>query len=198
MKTMRNDYCMLMFTGNDNYRPEMMEIHSENRNVYSTNGHIAAKIKDHLCIKKYEKIEKYPNVESIFSQHKPVEEKTFSVDNLFNSIMKIEACFRPEKIKCGECEGSGVCICHHCDSEHECNECDGDGDGNKDGEKLELTGENDIMFFGKKYNLGNFNKVINTAVFTGVKEITVSNGEGAGTIITIGDFTILLMPLRMD
>ncbi len=196
MKTMRNDYCMLMFVGNDHYRQAMMKINSENGNVYATNGHIAAKIKGDLCIKKYEKIEKYPNVESVFSQHKPIEEKTFSIDDLFNSIMKIEVCFRPEKVRCGECEGDGELTCDHCDSEYECKLCRGDGEVN--GDKLILSGENDIMFFNKKYNLGNFNKIINTAIFTNTKVITVSNGEAPGSIFTVGDFTILLMPLMMN
>ena len=193
---MRNDYCMLMFVGNDTLRQAMMKINSENGNVYATNGHIAAKIKDSLCIKKYEKIEKYPNVEAIFAQHKVVEEKTFSIDNLFNYIMKTEVCFRPEKVRCGECEGEGELTCDHCDSEYECKSCRGDGEVN--GDKLVLSGKNDIMFFNKKYNLGSFNKIINTAIFTNTKEITVSNGEAPGSIFTVGDFTILLTPLMMD
>ena len=110
--------------------------------------------------------------------------------------MKIEVCFRPAKIRCGECEGEGVLVCDHCDSEYDCKKCRGDGE--VDGNELELTGENDIKFFGKKYNLGNFNKIISTAVFTEVKEITVSNGESNGTIFKVGDFTILLMSLYCE
>lgn len=196
MKKIRNDYCMLIFTGNDSYRPAMMKINYSNGYVYSTNGQIAAKTKAVLCIKKYDEVEKYPNVESIFEQHKSIEEKTFSVDNLFHSIMKIEVCFRPEKVRCGECEGEGSLMCDHCESEYECKKCHGDGEC--DGEKLELSGENDIMFFNKKYNLGNFNKIIHTAVITDTKEITVSNGNSSGTIFKVGDFTILLMSLMID
>ena len=193
---MRNDYCMLMFAGNDSLRPAMMKINYSNGYVYSTNGHIAAKIKAVLCIKKYDEIEKYPNVENIFDQHKPTDVKIFSVDDLFRSIMKIEVCFIPEKVKCGDCEGNGTLICDHCESEYDCGKCNGDGEFN--GDKLVRSGENDIMFFGRKYNLGNFNKIISTAVFTGAKEITVSNGENSGTIFTVGDFTILLMSLYVD
>ena len=182
-----------MFVGNDMYRPAMTKINSDNGFVYATNGHIAIKIEEGLCIKKYEPVEGYPNVESILDGHKAIEEKTFSIEGLFHSIMKIEVCFKPERIKCGECEGNGNLICDHCESEYECGKCCGDGEVN--GDKLALSGESDIMFFGKKYNLGNFNKIINTAVFLGVKEITVSNGEANGSIFKVGNFTILLMPL---
>jgi hypothetical protein len=194
MKTIKNDYCVRMFVGNDTMRPAMTKVNIDNGYLYATNAHIACKISADLCVKKYEPVEKYPNVESIIAWQKSINKKVVSVDTLFNDLMKIECCFKPKLIRCDECDGEGTCTCDHCDSEYECKECKGVGE--KAGTELELSGEYDCRLFDKKYKTQYLDLIIRTAIYTGVKEIEISNSEGTGgTIFIVGDFTILLIPV---
>ena len=194
MKTIKNDYCIRQFVGSDTLRPAMTKVNLQDGYLYSTDAHIVAKIKEDLCVQNYTAIEKYPNVEKIIKEHKSLEKKTVSVDSLFNDLMKIECCFKPKMIDCDKCDGNGVYVCDHCNSECDCKECD--GTGQVAGTELELTSEHDCVLFNKKYKLKYLDLIIRTAVYTDVKEIEISNGtnEASGTIFTVGDFTILLMP----
>jgi hypothetical protein len=193
MKNIVNDYCIRMFVGNDEYRPAMMKVSFQNGFLYATNGYMIGKINADLCIHKYEYVEKFPDCESIISAHVSVEKKTFNVEHLFNELMKIECCFKPKMIKCDECNGDGTLICDHCDSEYECKNCN--GSGKIKGTELELSGEYNCTIFGMKYKLQYLDLIIRTAVYTGVKEIEISNPDGLkGSVFTVGDFTILLMP----
>lgn len=193
MKTIVNDYCIRMFVGSDNTRPVMMNVNLQNGYLYATDGHIAGKIKSDLCVKNYIQVEKYPNVESVFLQHQSIEKKIVSVESLFNDLMKIECCFKPKMVECGHCDGDGVYVCEHCDSECECKICKGTGE--VAGDELELSGEHDCILFNKKYNIKYLDLIIKTAVYTGVKQIEISNAENtSGTLFFVGDFTILLMP----
>ena len=195
MKKIRNDYCLLMYTGNDDNRPAMKKIHGENGFVYATEGHIAVKIDHSKCEKIYSKIDSYPSIEKIFNDHKSSDIKYFYVDDLFECIMKIELCFKPEQIVCDKCFGDGYLICDHCDSEYDCGRCHGIGSIN--GEKLILSGDKNIEFFNRQYNLEHFNKIISTALFVGSNRISISNGDksGSGSIFKVGEFEILLMPV---
>jgi len=194
MKTIKNDYCIRQFVGSDTLRPAMTKVNLQDGYLYSTDAHIVAKIKEDLCVQNYTAIEKYPNVEKIIKEHISLEKKTVSVDSLFNDLMKIECCFKPKMIDCDKCDGNGVYVCDHCNSECDCKECD--GTGQVAGTELELTSEHDCVLFNKKYKLKYLDLIIRTAVYTDVKEIEISNGtnEASGTIFTVGDFTILLMP----
>lgn len=193
MKNIRNDYCIRMFVGSDSLRPAMTKVSLQDGYLYATNAHIVGKIKADLCVQNYATVEEYPNAEKVISEHKSFEKKTASVDTLFNDLMKIECCFKPKMIDCDNCDGDGVYVCDHCNSECDCKECG--GTGQVAGNELELTSEHDCILFGKKYKLQYLDLIIRTAVYTGVKKIEISNGEGArGTIFSVGDFTILLMP----
>lgn len=195
MKNIRNDYCIRMFVGSDALRPLMMKVNLRDGYLYATNGIIVGKIKSDLCVHPYEANEKYPDAERVIGSHDSVEKKTVSVDTLFHDLMKIECCFKPKMIECDNCEGSGEAVCDHCKSEYECTYCN--GEGQVAGNELELSGEHDCLLFGKKYKLQYLDLIIRTAVYTGVKEIEISNGasELSGTVFTVGDFTILLMPI---
>ena len=193
MKNIRNDYCIRMFVGNDPLRPAMTEVSLQDGYLYSTNASIAAKINANLCVQSYTAVEKYPNVEKVFSEHESIEKKTVIVDALFKDLMKIECCFRPKMIDCEECGGDGTVVCPYCDSEHDCKECG--GTGKMASEELELTSEHDCILFGKKYKLQFLDLIIRTAVYTNVSEVTISNAEGTkGTLFYVGDFIILLVP----
>lgn len=193
MKSIRNDYCIRMFVGSDPLRPQMTKVNLQDGYLYATNAYIVGKIKADLCVQNYVPVEKYPNTEKVISEHESIEKKIVSVDTLFNDLMKIECCFKPKMIECDNCDGDGVYICEHCNSECDCNECG--GTGQVPGKELELTSEHDCMLLGKKYKLQYLDLIIRTAVYTGVKEIEISNGEGTkGTLFSVGDFTILLMP----
>lgn len=194
MKNIKNDYLIRMFVGGDTLRPAMMKVSLQDGYLYSTNAYIAAKIKSDLCVQNYEAVEKYPNVEKVISGHKSFEKKTVSVDTLFNELMKIECCFKPKMIECDNCNGDGVAICDHCDSEYDCKECN--GTGKMAGKELELTSEYECVLFNKKYKLHYLDLIIKTAIYTGVKEIEISNSSDyVGNIFTVGDFTILIMPI---
>jgi hypothetical protein len=194
MKTIKNDYLIRMFVSNDSLRPAMMNVSLQDDFLYATNAHMACKIKADLCIKKYEAIENYPNVEAVFKRHVSIETKTISVNDLFNDLMKIEVCFKPKMIECNDCYGKGVYTCDHCDSECECKNCS--GSGKVPGEEMILSGEYDCVIFGRKYKLQYLDLIIKTAIYSEVKEITISNAENySGTIFNVGDFTILLVPL---
>lgn len=194
MKNIRNDYCIRMFVGSDTMRPAMTKVSLQDGYLYATNAWIVGKIKADLCIKNYIAVEKFPNAEKVISDHVSTEKKIVSVDTLFNDLMKIECCFKPKMIDCDSCDGDGVCVCDHCDSEYDCKKCHGKGE--MPGNELELTSEHDCVLFGRKYNLKYLDLIIRTAVYTGVKEIEISNGanETSGTVFTVEDFTILLMP----
>lgn len=194
MKTIKNDYCIRQFVGSDTLRPAMTKVNLQDGYLYSTDAYIVAKIKEDLCVQNYTAIEKYPNAEKIIKEHKSLEKKTVSVDSLFNDLMKIECCFKPKMIDCDKCDGNGVYVCDHCNSECDCKECD--GTGQVAGTELELTSEHDCVLFNRKYKLKYLDLIIRTAVYTDVKEIEISNGtnEASGTLFTVGDFTILLMP----
>jgi hypothetical protein len=195
MKTIKNDYCIRMFAGSDNLRPAITKVHLENGYLYATNAYIVGKVKADLCVKNYVPVEKYPNAEKIISEHKSIEKKIVNIDALFNDLMKIECCFKPKLINCDVCNGGGVCTCENCDSEYDCKTCGGDGE--VPGKELELSSEYDCSLFNKKYKLQYLDLIIKTAVYTGVKEIIISNAEGTrGTMFTVGDFTILLIPLK--
>ena len=192
MKNIKNDYCIRMFTGSDTLRPAMMKVNLQDGYLYATNAHIAGKIKVDLCVKNYESSEKFPNVEKLISKHISVEKKTVSVDTLFNELMTIECCFKPQMIACDDCDGMGNATCEHCNSDYICKVCN--GTGAVAGKEIELTSEHDCILFGKKYKLSFLDLIIRTAVYTEVKEIEISNSEHSGNIFTVGDFTILLMP----
>jgi len=194
MKTIKNDYCIRQFVSSDTLRPAMTKVSLQDGYLYSTDASIVVKIKADLCVHSYIEVEKYPNAEKVIQEHESNEKKIVSVETLFNDLMKIECCFKPKMVECDNCDGDGVCTCDHCDSEYECKECKGTGE--KAGNELELTSEHDCILFNKKYKLKYLDLIIRTAVYTGVKEIEISNGiyESSGTIFTVGDFTILLMP----
>ena len=194
MKTIKNDYCIRQFVGNDNLRSALNSVSLENGFLYATNCHILARISSDLCVLNYESIDKYPNVQKVISEHISIEKKKVSVETMFNDLMKIEVCFRPKMIECNECEGEGVVTCSYCNSEHECKKCEGAGEIKSS--ELELSGENNCIIFNRKFRLHYLDLIIRTAIYTGVKEIEISNSEGlSGSIFSVGDFTILLMPL---
>jgi hypothetical protein len=195
MKTIKNDYCIRMFVGHDNLRPEMTKVNLDGDYLYATNGHMIAKVKSDLCVQKYHTVEKFPNTEKLISEHQSSEKKTVSIDTLFNELMVIECCFKPKMIACEECDGDGKTVCDHCDSESDCKECD--GVGKVQGTELELTSEFDCSLFNRKYNLNYLEMILRTAIYTGVQEIEISNGQKvtSGTLFTVGDFTIYLMPI---
>jgi hypothetical protein len=195
MKTIKNDYCMRFFTGNDSVRPILMKINQQNDFVYATNAKILAKIPANLCVHEYDSDDKYPNVENVISQHKSIEKKTVKVDSIFHELIKIECCFKPKMVDCNNCCGTGTKTCEHCDSDHDCKQCL--GEGIVPGKELELSGENNCTLFNKKYDLKYIDIIIRTAIFTDVNEIEISNSETAGSLFYVGDFTILLMP-EMD
>lgn len=194
MKTIKNDYCIRQFVSSDTLRPAMTKVSLQDGYLYSTDAYIVGKIKADLCVQNYVAVEKYPNAEKIMSKHESIERKTVSVDTLFNDLMKIECCFKPKMIECDNCDGDGVYVCDHCNSECDCKECG--GTGQVPGKELELTSEHDCILFNRKYKLNYLDLIIRTAVYTGVKEIEISNGkhETSGTLFIVGDFTILLMP----
>lgn len=195
MKTIKNDYCIRMFTGNDNLRPALTKVSRIGDCTYATNGHIAAKVKSDLCVHEYEEVEKYPNVEKVISDHVSSEKKVVSADILLGDMMRIECCFKPKMINCNDCGGEGNCTCDHCDSEYECKKCKGTGE--VAGPEIELSGEYNCILFNRKYKLSFLDIVVRTMIFTGVKEVEISNGktENSSSIFYVGDFTILLMPL---
>lgn len=194
MRSIRNDYCIRMFVG---FRPKLSNVNLRNGYLYATNGRIAAKIKEDLCIQDYKEDEKYPDAESVISSHKSIEKKTVMVDDLFSDLMKAECCFKPKMVNCEECDGKGTMTCEYCDSEYKCKECKGTGE--MPGEELVLSGEHDCIVLGRKYKLKFLDLIIKTAIYTGVKEIQISNSEGSyGNIFYVGDFTILLMPMRSE
>lgn len=193
MKTIKNDYCIRQFVGNDKLRPAFNSVSLENGFLYATDAHILAKISSDLCVLEYKSVEKYPNVERVISEHVSTETKKVSVDTLFNDLMKIEVCFKPKMIKCEDCGGDGTVTCPYCDSEHDCKECDGTGEIKST--ELELSGEFDCRIFNRKFGLRYLDLIIRTAIYTGVSEIEISNGEGlSGSVFKVGDFVILLMP----
>ena len=123
MKNIKNDYCIRLFTATgDNYRPWFNHIALDNGYLYATNAHIIGKIKADLCIKPYDKVDKFPNCEKLFLDHVSFDTKKISVNSLFNDLMKTEVCFKPKMINCLDCSGSGEQICEYCDSEHDCNQ----------------------------------------------------------------------------
>ncbi|MDD2284724.1 MAG: hypothetical protein PHU98_06355 [Mariniphaga sp.] len=194
MKTIKNDYCIRQFVGSDTLRPAMAKVNFQDGYLYSTDAYIAAKIKADLCVHNYIEVEKYPNVKRVFIEHKSIEKKTVTVDTLFNDLMRIECCFKPKMIDCDNCNGDGVFTCEHCGSEYDCKECGGTGKTKSN--ELELTNEHDCFLFNKKYKLKYLDLIIRTAVYTGVKEIKISNSKGTnGTLFSVGGFFILLMPL---
>ena len=194
MKTIKNDYCIRMFVGNDDIRPAMTKVSLQDGFLYATNGHVLARVKADLCVHKYVAVEKYPNVENVISEHVSIEKKTISVDTLFHDLMKIECCFKPKLVECENCGGDGRCVCDHCDSQYDCKDCKGTGE--VPGTELELTSEHDCILFGRKYKLQYLDLIIRTAVFKGVNEIEISKAvPNRGNLFTVGDFTILLMPI---
>ena len=194
MKSIKNDYCIRMFADSgNNLRPQLNQVSLQDGYLYATNSHILGKINADLCIQNYAVVEKFPNAESLFAYHEYIETKIVSVDRLFNDLMKIECCFKPKMTDCDKCGGGGIAICDYCYSKHDCKECD--GTGSVPGEGLELTSEHDVKLYDRKYKLKYLDLIIRTAVYTDVKEVLISNGKDyAGTIFTVGDFTILLMP----
>jgi len=198
MKTIKNDYCIRQFVSSDTLRPAMTKVNLQDGYLYSTDAHIVGKIKANLCVHNYIEVEKYPNAEKVISDHESTEKKIVSVNTLFDDLMKIECCFKPKMVDCDNCDGDGVCTCDNCDSKYDCKECNGTGE--KSGNELELTSEHDCILFNKKYKLKYLDLIIRTAVYTGVKEIEISNGkhETSGTVFSVGDFTILLMPLYRE
>lgn len=194
MKTLRNDYCLRMFTGLDTLRPALSRVNLNNGYLYATNAHVLAKINASECVKKYENFPSYPECEKVLSQHKKSESLEIKTSVLFDCLMKIECCYSPDKINCADCGGSGDDICEYCDSEHDCKNCD--GSGKVDGEKLVPNGDYKCDFFNRLYQLKYMDLVIRAAVTIGAEKIKVINGEGkfSGTLFLVGDFTILLMP----
>lgn len=193
MKSLINDYCMKMFVSTDTYRPALMKVSKQDAFLYATNVHIAAKIHSDLCIHHYETVEKFPNVEMVMEVHESAEKMTINVDGLLNEMMKIQCCFLPKMIDCNVCDGDAVLVCDHCNSTYDCKECG--GTGQLPGKEIELISHEDCKLFNRNYTIRFLDMILKTALYTGVKEIEISNGkECSGSLFTVGDFTILLMP----
>ncbi len=191
MKTLRNDYCIRMFTSNDNIRPALQIIQNDNGFIYATDARVLAKVPEDVFVKKYKHHDNFPNAETILTKHESLEKKTFTVDKLFHDLMTIEVCFKPKLIGCPKCSGEGKVHCDCCDYVNPCKECKGEGE--VDGPELELSGDSNCKVFNRTYRLSSIDKVIRTAIILGVDKIEISNGKAPSSIFTVGDFTILVM-----
>jgi len=191
MKNLRNDYCIRMFHAMNNLRPALSGVSLENGFLYSTDAHILAKISADKCVKKYEHRQNYPDADKVISDHVSAEKKTFSVDKLFHELMQIEVCFKPNMITCPNCKGEGDVECDCCNYTNECKDCKGSGEVS--GPDLILSGESFCKIFKRKYKLSQIDKVLRTAIITGVDTIEISNGKTPASIFTVGDFKILVM-----
>ena len=191
MKTIKNDYCIRLFTGYDELRPHFIYVHLKDGHLYATNAHMIAKVSADNCVKSYAAVEHFPNAEKIIADHVSAETRKVKVDQLFRELMEIEVCFKPKMLECGNCKGTGVETCSYCDSEHDCKTCNGIGEVKST--ELVMSGEYNCKIFNRKYKLHYIDLIIRTAIYTGVKEIEISNGEGHEAVFSVGDFTILLM-----
>lgn len=193
MKNIVNDYCIRQFVSGDVLRPQLTKVCLHDGYLYATDTHILAKINADLCVHNYETIENYPDVEYVISKHESIEKKIVSVDTIFNELIRIECCFKPKMIECDGCHGNCSHICEHCGSEYDCKTCG--GAGILPGNELELISQNDCVLFGKKYRIKHLDLIIKTAIYTGVKEIEISNSDGfKPTAFTVGDFNFILIP----
>ncbi len=196
IKSIINDYCLLQFTTEDEYRPYLRNVHLHtNGYLYATNLHSVIKTKAENCEKTYQPVEGFPDAEGVFSNHVSVKQETFDTDLLLHNLLQVQVHFRVKKMNCTKCKGEGTMVCDHCDSEYDCKKCKGTGKEDNPNYEMTFAGLHEVTFFEKRYNSHLLELVFRTAKFSGTKKIKVSNAEGTkGTVFTVGIFDILLMP----
>jgi hypothetical protein len=196
MKNPINDYCIRMFaSAKDEYRPYLEKVNFDGTNIYATNLHIIARSKPEYFCKKYGKIEKYPEANKIFDQHVCTEKTTIKTNKVANEFIKHNIFYKYELEECQECD-DGTATCHHCDSEHDCQDCNGTGE--VESNILTMQSDEKLSLFNRKYRISFFDIILKTALFLNASEIEIENGEDeySGTYFKIENFEIILMPTK--
>lgn len=186
MKNIVNDYCLGLF----DIDYDGINLQADGY-LYSTNAIIAARIKPELCVKEYPS--QNQNCGYVYREHSPKQVTTLKPEKLLNDLMHFEVFEYSITRECEECGGTGESDDLISDTD-ECKACDGWGEIDED---MELR---KCKIFDTYFNYIYIELIVRTAVFTGVSEIMVSTPKerDKGTLFTVGNFEIILMPLRSE
>jgi hypothetical protein len=201
MKTPAYDFILPFFTANDEMRPTMSHIHSDDNGfLYATNAHIVIRVPRDCAMLKYEKVEKYPNAESVFNQYTFTDKGVIKTDNLVEILTAYKWFRTVNHDECEKCKGSGTLECEHCGSDYECKDCNGKGKFNRGTIELSLLATeeyNCVVNVANKLFKADFMHILAlSAKMLDVKEIEVSlnTNDYEPHIFKVGDADILIMP----
>lgn len=167
------DFILRSFTGSDPIRKGIFDPGTIDGYHYATDAYSVVRFKSELSELSYDN-DKFPAADSVFKDFAPESSLIFEISDLLENLLECELQFQKSWIPCKKCGGSGDIICACCDGESECKSCHGDGlnPKNEPFAKLELTGE-DVIMFNIKVAPRFLYRVVNTAMLLKKEVVTV-------------------------
>lgn len=201
MKTANYDFILPFFIASDNLRPAMNFVHlHENGFVYATNAHILIKVPVSNCVLKYHSVDRFPNAEAMFHKFHFENTAIIKTDQLIETLSAYKWSRQKQVDKCTKCDGEGAILCDHCNHDHECETCKGDGEIVKGFADCQLLITDDnyavVKIMNKLFKADFIHILAICAKMIGVDEIQFSyNDENYDPhVFTVGDAQILIMP----
>lgn len=192
------DYVLQLFAQGDNFRECFNHVHQSGGFAYAVSeAHSAIKIPISNCGKVYEPVDKFPNVDNLFINHKIVSEHTITTLELMGLFAGTQLQWKAKKQACQKCKGDGTVKCKCCENEADCKSCNGSGESGNDipFSLIRPCGKN-VKLFDRVYQPRYLNQVLLTAIVLGAQQITFTNADSnKGTIVKVADAEVLLMPI---
>ena len=195
MTVNKYDELLNYFVSTDELRPVLQEPCLNGDYVVATDGHKAIKIPISLLENEYKVSEKYPNLQKIIDDSL----RDHKCDGIIRLADLKEVFSKFEEIDdygiCLMCDGDGTHECE-CGHRHECQECDGTGDGKyKIGKKFDDEGK--FCIGNAIFNANNFRPIYDIFKHFGNNHIKLlANPQFQVNVFVVGDIQIIIMPCR--
>lgn len=190
------DELLKQFCTKDDLRGSMLNpMQWKDCNV-ATNGHVLIAVPQTLCEEQYNKATL--NIDSVMPElNCNIRHEIKAIKKLFEKVELVE-CVDEVKGTCKECSGEGEKYCYACEHSNPCSNCDGTGQAINEvpNGKFEKKFNHKISFSKSNYMCGYLSLLVSVAETLEVKTI-IQKAQYTlkANLFTIGDVTILLMPV---
>lgn len=205
MKTTKNisyDFVLPFFCADDNLRPAMCQVSmTDNNTVCASDGHKVISIPTDLCVKEYDKVEKYPNVENVLKEHRSNIYKEFLIntEDFLHVLSHAKWIKRtPGTSKCPDCNGDGKDTCHACGHSHKCESCEGTGTYQKDAIEfglLQTVERYSVTILDRYFNAEHLHTIAVTAKILEAENIRMKITNKASSLFYFAGVELLLMTM---
>jgi len=201
------DLMLNYFVSADELHPVMNMVNNGgNGYVYASDGHIAIRIDEKKCMKKYEAVPRYPNAEKIIQEALDREgnkKGIIKTNDLIRLLCEVSWHRLKNGDNCKECDGSGEIECEHCHSKLECEECNGKGIVDGRIKEFSLLKSDDSYYLIKIgipcYKADYIYIIVLIAQMCQIEEIHyIYKTEEVASIFSFDGVDILLMPYLSD